>query len=64
MYMESYGTRFIDADVTRLQCGFGIGEDLIFCRTCNEAGIKLHLDTRLVAGHLATRAMGTAAIYD
>lgn len=54
----------VDMDVLRYKPAFGRGEDLRFCASCVEAGIRLYLDTRLVAGHLATRPMGTAALYD
>jgi hypothetical protein len=30
----------------------GAGEDMFFCRRCNEAGIPLHVDTGVQAGHL------------
>lgn len=63
MYELSSGTKYLDADVTVLRAGFGRGEDLEFCATCVKAGISLHLDTRLVAGHLATRATGVAALH-
>lgn len=64
MYRQSSGNRFVDADVTILKSGFGRGEDLEFCSSCCNAGIKIHLDTRLVAGHLATRSTGVPALYD
>lgn len=54
----------VDADVLRFKPAFARGEDLRFCASCVEAGIKLYLDTRLVCGHLTVQSYGSPSIYD
>jgi hypothetical protein len=53
----------VNGDSLRFKPGFGRGEDLRFCASCVEAGVKLFLDTRVVCGHLAMHSYGKAAIY-
>jgi hypothetical protein len=57
------GTDVVDWDIMRFKPGFGRGEDLEFCLSCKRAGIPIHVDTRLIAGHLTMRSMGTPMLF-
>lgn len=54
----------VSDDVLRYKPAFGRGEDLRFCASCKDADVNLYVDTRLVCGHLAMQAHGTAALYE
>jgi hypothetical protein len=50
-------------DALTFKPGFGRGEDLRFCASCKDAGIRIFLDTRLTAGHLAVKEMGVPNVW-
>ena len=42
----------------------GFGEDISFCRKCDELGIKMYCDTRIKVGHIAQTVIDEAAYLE